>query len=69
VVAEIVVDMSTVSYTDTSGVATLLEVLKLAGECSATLRLAGLNGQCRMLLEIMEVEQVFGPSGGEVDLH
>ena len=41
----VVIDFSAVSYLDMSGIATLLEVLKVARERSVKLRLTGMGGQ------------------------
>src|SRR5262245_46109338 len=40
----LVIDLSRVSYLDTSGIATLIEVPKIAREHSDTLRLVGISG-------------------------
>jgi Anti-anti-sigma regulatory factor (antagonist of anti-sigma factor) len=63
----VVVDLSEVSYLDTSGIATLLEALKAALEHSVTLRLAGVGGQPRILAEIMELGAIFHAAGAEVE--
>ncbi|MBX5494838.1 MAG: STAS domain-containing protein [Bryobacteraceae bacterium] len=63
----VVVDLSEVSYLDTSGIATLLEALKAALEQSVTLRLAGVGGQPRILAEIMELGAIFHAAGAEVE--
>lgn len=52
---------------DTSGLATLLEVLNTAHGRSVRLRLRGLNGQPRKLAELVELEQIFQASGSEVE--
>ena len=52
-----VVDLSAVSYLDMSGMATLLETLKAAGEDSVKLRLTGMSGQSRTLAEIAHLER------------
>jgi len=64
---DLVVDLSEVSYLDTSGIATLLEALKAAAEHSVTLHLAGVGGQPRILAEIMELGVIFHATGGEVE--
>src|SRR5689334_25381625 len=45
----IIIDLSEVSYLDTSGIATLLEALSSAHEYSVRLCLIGLSGQPRSL--------------------
>jgi len=64
----VVIDLSGVSYLDISGVATLLEALKMAREGSVVLRLTGVTGQARMLAEVMELDKIFRSSGSEVEL-
>ena len=63
----VTVDLSGVSYLDTSGLATLLEALQLARRHSATLRVLGMTGQSRMLAEIAELDKVFQAAGFEVE--
>jgi anti-sigma B factor antagonist len=62
----LVIDLSEVSYSDTSGIATLIEASKTAREYSAQLRLVGMSGQPRVLAEVTELEQIFRASGSEV---
>jgi anti-sigma B factor antagonist len=62
----LVIDLSGVSYSDTSGIATFLEAAKTAREHSAQLRLVGLSGQPRVLAEVTELAQIFRASGSEV---
>jgi len=64
----VVIDVSAVSYLDISGVATLLEALKMAREGSVVLRLTGVKGQARMLAEVMGLDEIFRSSGSEVEL-
>jgi len=52
---------------DTSGLATLLEVLNTAHERSLRLRLTGVGGQPRKLVELTELEAIFRASGSEVE--
>jgi anti-anti-sigma factor len=63
----LVIDLSGVSYSDTSGIATLLEASKTAREHSARLRLVGLRGQPRVLAEVTELGRIFRASGSEVE--
>ncbi len=62
-----VIDLSAVSYLDMSGIATLLEALKAAGERSVKLRLAGISGQVRALAEIAQLDAIFSAWGSEVE--
>lgn len=63
-----VIDVSGVSYLDMSGIATLLEVLKAAGECSVKLLLlAGISGQFRNLAKIVQLDTIFRARGSEVE--
>jgi anti-sigma B factor antagonist len=48
----VVVDMTGISSIDASGVATLFEGLKLAGNCQKALRLKGLQGRVLRLFEV-----------------
>jgi anti-sigma B factor antagonist len=63
----IVIDLSTVSYLDMSGMATLLETLKAAHERSVRLRLTGMSGQSRTLAEIAQLDAIFRAWGSEVE--
>ena len=62
----VTIDLAKVSYLDTSGIATLLEALKLARERSMKLRLVGASGQVRMLAEVVELAKIFVFFGSEV---
>ena len=64
--AVVVIDLSRVSYLDTSGVATLLEAVKAARERSVKLRLFGASGRVRMLAELLELPKIFDALGSEV---
>jgi anti-sigma B factor antagonist len=63
----VVIDLSALSYLDTSGVATLLEALKAARQNSLKLRLAGISGQARRLAEITQLDAIFRTWGSEVE--
>ena len=63
----IVIDLSSVSYLDMSGMATLLETLKAAHERSVRLRLIGMSGQSRTLAEIAQLDAIFRAWGSEVE--
>ncbi len=59
----IMVDLTEVSYIDASGVATLIEALKVARNCHATLCLKGLQGRMARLFEVMGLLSVFEAAG------
>jgi anti-anti-sigma factor len=66
-VAVLVVDFSGVTHVDTTGAAALLEILNYAHEYSVRLRLVGVTGQPRRLLEPAQFDQIFRALGSEVD--
>jgi anti-sigma B factor antagonist len=55
----IIVDLTDVSYIDASGVATLLEALKIARSLQGTLCLKGLQGRVERLFEVTGLKAVF----------
>jgi anti-sigma B factor antagonist len=61
------VDLSGVSYLDTSGLATLLEALKAARKRSVILRVTGIGGAARTLAEIAQLDTIFRAWGSEVE--
>ena len=61
------IDLSGVSYLDTSGLATLLETLKAACERSVILRVTGIGGAARTLAEIAQLDTIFRAWGSEVE--
>ena len=63
----IIIDLSEVSYLDTSGIATLLETLNSARENSVRLRLFGIRDQPRSLAELVELDSIFKALGAEVN--
>ena len=63
----VVIDFSALFYLDMSGIATLLEVLKVAHERSVKLRLAGMSGQARALAEIAQLDTIYRAWGSEVE--
>jgi anti-sigma B factor antagonist len=65
-ISEMRIDLSGVSYIDTSGVATLLEALRKARQMSIRLTLSGVGGQARMLVEAIEIPAIFQRAGSEV---
>ena len=56
---KIVVNLSNVSYVDSSGLATLVEMLKKTRSYDAKLRLASLAPKVKSLFEITKLEQLF----------
>ena len=55
----VVVDLSSVVYMDTSGLATLVEALRNAGQQGKKLVLRGIQDQPRYLFEVTELDHVF----------
>jgi anti-anti-sigma factor len=66
-VAGLILDFSEVTHVDTTGAAALLETLNYAHEYSVRLRLVGVTGQPRLLLEPAQFDQIFRALGSEVD--
>jgi len=61
--AGVIVDLTEVSYMDASGVATLVEGLKIARNRQTTLSLKGLQGRVRHLFEVTGLLTLFETSG------
>jgi anti-sigma B factor antagonist len=64
----VMLDLSGVSYIDTSGVATLLEASRMARQQGTRLVLHGLHGQPRELLHFSQIDHLLdiadaGPNG------
>lgn len=59
------VDLSDVSYIDTSGVATLMEAARIARKQGQQLILAGLHDQPRHFLEVTHLDHLFDVGGRE----
>ena len=55
----VVVDLSGVSYIDSSGLATLLEAMRTARKQNTRLILRGIQGQVRYFLEITRLDRLF----------
>ena len=64
--ANVTVDLSGVTYIDTSGLATLVEVARIARNQGAQLLLRGIQGQARYFLEITSLDQLFEIAEEEV---
>jgi anti-sigma B factor antagonist len=62
----IIVDLTKVSYMDASGIATLLEALKLARHRRSTLCLKGLQGRMVRLFEVMGLLALFETTGVKI---
>ena len=56
---EIVIDLAAVSYMDTSGLATLIEGLKIARIGGTTMRLQGLQGRLLQLFQATGIGSLF----------
>jgi anti-sigma B factor antagonist len=61
--AAVIVDLSEVSYIDASGIATLVEALKIARNRKSTLCLKGLEGRVRHLFEVAGLLTLFKTTG------
>jgi len=57
--AELMVDLSRVTYIDISGMATLVEASRIAHQQGTHLALTGVQGQMRYLLEVSQLDQLF----------
>jgi anti-sigma B factor antagonist len=57
--AQVIVDLSQTTYMDSSGLATLLEAVRIARKQGTRLLLAGVSGQPRCLFEIGQIGRVF----------
>ena len=66
--AVLVIDLSALSYLDTSGVATLLEAVRVASAQRVRLRVIGLTGEPRMLAQITELDVIFRAYGSDFEL-
>jgi len=66
--AVLIIDLSGISYLDTSGVATLLEAAQVASGQAVRLRVVGLSGEPRMLAQIAEIDRIFRAYGSEAEL-
>ncbi len=64
--AQMTVELSGVTYMDTSGVATLLEAVRLARQQGTRMVLAGLEGQPRYLLETTHFDRLFDAAAPEI---
>ncbi len=63
--ASLSVDLSGVSYIDTSGLATLVEAARIARKQGTRLILSGIHDQPRYLFEITHLDRLFDMAGQE----
>lgn len=56
----VTIDLSAVTYLDTSGLATLLEASRVARRQGTTLAVEGLHGQPRDLLHFSQIDRLLG---------
>lgn len=63
--AKVSIDLSGVSYIDTSGLATLMEAARIARKQGTRLTLSGIRDQPRYLLEITHLDRLFDMAGQE----
>jgi anti-sigma B factor antagonist len=66
--AVLVIDLSALTYLDTSGAATLLEAALIASVRGARLRVVGLIGEPRLLAQIAELDVIFRAYGSDLEL-
>jgi len=59
----VIVDLTNVTYIDSSGIATLIEGLKIALNRQTTLRLQGLQGRLLQLFRVTGILTLFETSG------
>lgn len=57
--AQVTVDLSQVTYMDSSGLATLLEAVRIARKQDTRFMLAGVSGQPRCLFQIETLDRLF----------
>jgi anti-sigma B factor antagonist len=63
--ANVSVDLSDVSYIDTSGLATLVEAVRIARKQGTRLIVSGIHDQPRYLFEIAHLDRLFDTAGEE----
>jgi anti-sigma B factor antagonist len=61
---ELTVDLSSVTYMDTSGLATLMEAMRSARQQGTQLVLGSIQAQPRYLLKVTDLDHVFGVEEG-----
>ena len=60
----LIIDLSELSYIDCSGIATLIEALRIAHKRKTVLQLSGLHDGPRHLLEVTGLLHLFDTNGG-----
>jgi anti-sigma B factor antagonist len=65
--AVLVIELSGLGYLDTSGLATLVEAAGVAAAQGVRLHVVGLNGEPRMLAQVVEIDRIFGAYGSDVE--
>jgi anti-sigma B factor antagonist len=63
----IVIDLSLVTYLDTSGIATLLDAARVARAHAVRLRVVGVAGEPKMLAQVTEMDRIFLALGSAVE--
>jgi anti-sigma B factor antagonist len=63
--AQLTVDLSQATYMDSSGLATLLEAVRISRKQGTRLLLAGVSGQPRCLFQIGQIDRLFEFAGEE----
>jgi anti-sigma B factor antagonist len=63
----IVIDLSRVTYLDTSGVATLLDAARVARAHAVRLRVVGVAGEPKMLAQVIEMDRILLALGSNVE--
>jgi anti-sigma B factor antagonist len=61
------IDLSSVTHIDSSGVATLIEMLKIARNCKTELRLQGLHDRLQRLFEATGIISLFNEGLSEMN--
>lgn len=61
---KLIIELSDLTYIDCSGIATLIEALKIAHQRNTQLQLRGLRDGPRRLLEVIGLVQLFDTDGG-----
>ncbi len=65
--AKIVVDLEKVTYIDSSGLATLVEILKKTKSQSGRMGLSGMSDKVKSLFEITKLDKLFSISRSQQD--
>ncbi len=64
-ISKVILDLGSVSYIDSSGLATLIEMLRRMKRYNGKLRLCGLSDKIRSLFEITKLTKLFEMFGTE----